>query len=1008
MQTESQPQKSSGGILERMALPLFLLLAAMHLPLVLQLVQRRAEAFWSLTLLIPIVLVWLIRISAGTKAGLTARSLGMIVVDLLLLCIAAVVHSPWLAAFALVLLMAAYFDQYSSDGGNRRGVRVAVLPLLAVGLPPSVAQRLWPSFTDWVANTSSWFASIWGLMHAREAESIFTLTGSASFSQVCAGPIGLLALLISGVVLGIRRRRSVVHLLLCIPFTTAVAAMHAVATVVCLLLFADGGGFWTAVLPCSLLVLLPALLVVDSMDSLVGLFTAPIVGFDMVDADGPQAKEEREGNWVRDLWNRCVSGVEHPFRQPLRFRQSNGELISVTGLLHLTVSDWWSSRDRSDLKLGSLGLVFLCFVASLQYLNGAGRDAQIERLESQLNALESRGDTAGTELAFRGLRYLQPENAVRTLRQVEFLLQQDRAEDATQIIRELCTLGDHGVAEAHLWLVRRSMSGELVSPLTLRERKEHLEAANATLAKSPEIQLLLADVYYELKEFAFAHKYIIRFGELAPEELLKRFAFEMKINRFDRTSSEFTSFVAGLERQQRENPGDVDLTMRLFDAFILAARWNDGILLLQNNDAMRESPELKARYGGALLLSINAMLYRGAYDGARVQSLLHDVISTAPETPGLFETVMEAFRGGCRFRADALADLARGVQVSAGNDEDAAAGIVREAILQLMTAISGGSAVQIPETLPLHPLAGEYLLLLKKTGDSVAASALAEQQLTALKQDNKLSLEMQIRYEVLLLTVTGRSADAMRVLEDRGRGVLTAYDRRSISDYVEKLAFDSTMTDSSADPRMKRRLPRFSSEAEAAAIISGLRRSAGDVRARVSIADRLVRIVIAGGPGVAGAEKMLIDLQVNEAVPGEIAAHIGAVALDFDRFDLAEPWLNRARLLSRRPGYVILNNLAILGVRGPNADQSSREDALKLIDEALQMQPDHPELLATRGEILLALDRPRSAIVALQRSFELDTLNLDTLTLLADTQDQVGQDSSEVREIIRRISLERR
>lgn len=55
MQTESQPQKSSGGALERMALPLLLLLAAMHLPLVLQLAQRRAEAFWSLNLLIPFV-----------------------------------------------------------------------------------------------------------------------------------------------------------------------------------------------------------------------------------------------------------------------------------------------------------------------------------------------------------------------------------------------------------------------------------------------------------------------------------------------------------------------------------------------------------------------------------------------------------------------------------------------------------------------------------------------------------------------------------------------------------------------------------------------------------------------------------------------------------------------------------------------------------------------------------------------------------------------------------------
>ena len=1005
MRSESPLQCTSNALPNRLVLPVFCLLLTLHLPLVLPLIQlRTVDSFWLLTTLIPLLLVVLLRRIAAENAGLTKRCYGLIAADLVLLCTAAGLGSPWLAALALAILITAYLNQFRSVNRRRYPAGISLLPLLAAGLPPSVSMRCWPAYTEWIADTASWFSSILGVVHAREADSIVTVSGSVSIQQVCSGPFGLLLLLLHMVTLGLLRRRSFLHLLLCMLLVVPVAAMHAVGTMLMLLLFADTGGFWTAVVPISLLMLLPAALLEDSLEWLVAWFTLPIVGEDMVEAASSGEAEEDMRNWLRELWNRWVSGIEPQRSLPLRIWQENGEFIGVTRPLVNAVTEWRFSRSFQALKLGSVGFIFLLIISSLQYLNASGRESQIARLQSLLDLQAADGNSAVRDVAFRGLRYLQPGNVRAAFDYVEFLLEEDRADDATTIVTQLCSLGQNGVAEAHLWLVRRSLSGELVPALTIEQRKEHLDKANMTLGKSAEIQRLLADVYFELREYSLAHKYIVRFGELAPAKLLSRFAFELKINRFDREGAEFNSFLSALEQAQRANPDDNELTMQLFDAYILATRWNDGILLLQGNLAVSEDPGLQKRYGGALLLAIQAILYQGSYDGFRVQVLLNDIIHRAPDTPGLFETVIEAFRGGCRFESQTLSELYASVQAADAAANNLSAGPIKLAIVQLMTAVSEGEQFVVPDSLPLHPLSGEYLQLLKWTGNAAAAHLLAEQQLELLRNDSEWSVEQQIRYEVLLLTVLDRSGEAKMLLDDRGRSVLSAEKLQSIYNRVDNLAFDAVNKNTSSDPRMKKRLPEFSSESEAMAVIGGLRRSSGEVRARLGIADRLCRIIIAGGPGVSAAETLLTELQVSEQVPGDIAAHVGAVALDFDRFDLALKWLSRARLLSPRPNYVLLNNLAILGVRGPEANAESREGALGLIEQALTLQPDHPELLATRGEVLLSLNRPRMALRDLQSSFERDKLNPHTLRLLAEAQDQNGEDSTEVRELLRRIT----
>jgi tetratricopeptide (TPR) repeat protein len=79
---------------------------------------------------------------------------------------------------------------------------------------------------------------------------------------------------------------------------------------------------------------------------------------------------------------------------------------------------------------------------------------------------------------------------------------------------------------------------------------------------------------------------------------------------------------------------------------------------------------------------------------------------------------------------------------------------------------------------------------------------------------------------------------------------------------------------------------------------------------------------------------------------------LGVAAVQQGRYAEAVLFLREADAVVGRADAAIQNNLAVALVR---ADAALADEALELIDAALEQQPGHPDLLATRGEVCVAL-----------------------------------------------------
>ncbi len=97
-----------------------------------------------------------------------------------------------------------------------------------------------------------------------------------------------------------------------------------------------------------------------------------------------------------------------------------------------------------------------------------------------------------------------------------------------------------------------------------------------------------------------------------------------------------------------------------------------------------------------------------------------------------------------------------------------------------------------------------------------------------------------------------------------------------------------------------------------------------------------------------------------------VAAHLllGVLAGEDGDFEAAETHFELGLAL-RPEGFALLNNLAWLMTIGESPDL---DRALQLIEIAYRKQPDHPEVLETRGQILAKLGRWRECVVDLEKA----------------------------------------
>ncbi|MEO2036595.1 MAG: tetratricopeptide repeat protein, partial [Planctomycetaceae bacterium] len=150
-----------------------------------------------------------------------------------------------------------------------------------------------------------------------------------------------------------------------------------------------------------------------------------------------------------------------------------------------------------------------------------------------------------------------------------------------------------------------------------------------------------------------------------------------------------------------------------------------------------------------------------------------------------------------------------------------------------------------------------------------------------------------------------------------------------------------------------------------------------------AIAPRLAKVAVGQGVAAAEANALVSKILVQGTLNAVVYSAVGAEAILQHDFKKAVANLQQAHsLLPDDP--VVLNNLAVALVR-QSKDNAVR--ALDLVEQALSIAPGHPELLATRGEIYIALDRLNDARHDLSTVLNIDPQHELTLHLQAGIAD---------------------
>lgn len=992
--------------------PIFFISLVLHLPHLLNFFDKRfRDPVWFFVPLACIAAAVLLRRMRRNHRSLDNVDAALFIGVLFLLAAAYTLNSPWTGCVAAVVLFAILFRRFTNTDGTIRLTRLSLLLALTVGLPPSISADFWRIGVDAAKDAVSACATRCGIWHAQTPESFVTKTGSFAVSDAFGNPIGLFLIFLFFLTFGMVARRSWIHLLLSTPGVLSLGLVQAVLTGILILATGTQYGFWTSLIPCSFISLILILPLVVSLDSLVYWFTEVVVGENMVSSSSTDSSGRDSTNGLRLLWNRWVSADPASHRIPLTFQADNGQRIPLTRQFIALVSDWWSSRDLLRLLAGSPAAVVLLTSVAIAYSLGSWREQAIADYRQLLAEAKAAQNPEATNMAHQMLSNLAPDDVIHTLEYADDLLEAKQHSLALDLLQPLLLSGRYGVADAHLWLVDKHDAGLLSSTDLPQSRMEHLVAASKAAPRDAAILKQLARAQEQVGEISLAAMSHRKLSQLDPKLLVERFEFEFRQNRLDRSSLEFKTYLQSLTDEFESDSKNSDTAMKLSKALIFDNQWQESLGVLRKAVAANPNEQVCSRLAVHLCLTIEVSMSAGVYDPEPLRSMALEALSLNPKTPGLVKAFSELSSNGFRFSVDDLQRLLDAHELP--QDASDSTAVMQHFCADLIFSLSSGREHTVIESLPVHDLALIYLSLLwQREGSDESSLRLGNELLTELENSTELDPTDKFRMRLDALIETRQFDLAMDLVRSTASSVdaMDSLTRKRMFRKIVIRRFDSFISPQEKLAAGHKWLPRITDYETSKSLLEDFREISSDQAAYTAVADRLTRMLIAGGRGSAEASALLDGLATSDRVPGRVPRIVGAIALNCEAWDLARLWLTRAyRVRESSNDYALLNNLAILNVRDPQSDIGALDKALELISAAAKLRPKHPSILATRGEIQLRRGNSRLAVLDLQQSTEIDTQNVDSLVLLESALRKCGRNSEaiEIRRRIERIDTAR-
>ena len=617
---------------------------------------------------------------------------------------------------------------------------------------------------------------------------------------------------------------------------------------------------------------------------------------------------------------------------------------------------WWKSRGWWRIQfLVVLVLAVGVFMGS--GLLGSAQNAILTNYQREQGSTDSAEPSDYRLLLLTKLVQAKSTDKELRLRLIQELAMAARFDDLIPHLERLAPVNKSGYAPARMWLLDASHRYSQLA-MTDDVRIQHLFLAQNEMPQNVDVCIQLSGLLEKQGNIAMAERQLITAVDIEPlysSELIRLLTANKRMTAESRQCLENAN--ERLEKRIRVGDKDANVIIALGKVMVALGRLEQAAELfdkvLSESDSSEFSPEAASFYRNFAVYLFNQPLSKQRSSDMAVKALnLH------PEDSASIEILNELHQLGFAQTADKLqlsiSYWEKRVRLEPQNTNAgrslAKLFAVTEQYDRAVEALAAASDVPAREDLQ-HLIRWHRL-----SGNSDAADSVADQLLTEIRAERETRPEDVPLVEQYLGCL--HSVDRFEEIISFGHHLSEDSELRSsgkVMFYLNESYFyllqDKLNADDSETDGVKLLLSEFF---ELSPLNQRLLLTLGQVRMRddalAEHAESLISRILASGKDTARVYSVL-----------------GYASLKANRYSESIKYLERAVSLNNSDP-MILNNLAFVLARSPNEDLNR---ALSMSDRALSLAPDHPELLVTRGEINIRLQRWNNARKDLQRSLQI-------------------------------------
>ena len=922
------------------------------------------------------------------------HSTALLVLDLLFLGAGYFLNSPWLVCIGAIFLCFSVCFALRDSEVDSSLAYLGLLPLITIRLPLAMDTQVIQWLQKATTHVASDFLNHFGYLHLREGNVLEFPAKRFLVEEACSGVQSLFTLLFLAALIACGHRRRWLHTILVLISAFCFAGLMNVIRVASVSmawfsLEVDLTTGWQhdAIGYAALIV---AAMLVFSADAFLSLIFAPVP-----DIPGGGVSSMIR-NPVTSIWNwlflvrvsKPQASSVAPNQEPAekdsgRNSPTFADLLMPRNLfawLWHFVESWFLSREPKLLLTSVPFLVVgLGGVGFMSWLQTAPNKSLVEMYEKAADDAFRAGDLDARSVYLKSLVRLRPADLHYRFSLATHLLENDQPEEALSQIQVLTQPGPNDYAPARVWLAQQACGPEPIHPLSIQQIEAELLAALKLQPRNIMAKELLAQVLQNKGQLKGAETHLLDVVDEDPRLLLTLVRLQKQLRRSDeQIQFHLDNAIAFFEKSLMSQPGNVASRVSLAESLLLAERGGEAERVLLEGLADTDAPELRSALAILYCQLAVRKMKESALNREHCSELVTKSLKLAPENQNVLAQALFLL-SELRVSVDPESlqppiEQLKKLETLSSKQQ-----------LLLVQALAIGN--RLDEAIErLEPLATEnpelrimqarFLRAAERTNEFelLVARVVADAEV-----DNDPSVLTNRLNAAEVLNVASRFTETLVVL----KGIKQEATESTQQLRRWKILF-SQATLATYDSKLKAQ--QFENADEALGLLNEVLEQ---TTSSLGVLERLVTLSFSEGDFAKPAKAALDKLLVTGAANSQIYTMVGSQALAKNQIGQARRYLETAYQMSRADP-MVLNNLALVLVRDEITDV---DRALRLTNDALEVAPSHPDILSTRAEVYIALERWEDARGDLEASLPKRPDSIGCHTLLAQVWEKIGDSS---------------